>query len=265
MTIRHLQLNSSVLRDPKAIAKFMTDNSIDVACLQEIAYPIGSSSPLPELLGSEFNYVEGVHYHHVKSNQSIGVAVISKFPIVDVVRLYYNTSDYSPKTISENDNFVGTIINDSPQDIYQGSRGIRHAVKSRCILSVLVQTSNGLLRVVTTHFTVSDVCTETMQMFEMSQLLKSFVKNATDVPTIFSGDLNIRAQSYSVEKIKEELTCHTEELTDTLSKTHIAKKTDFPSGLAIDHVFSKNLKHLSTRMQDVDFSEHKALVSEFEQ
>ncbi|MCA9383966.1 hypothetical protein KC909_06415, partial [Candidatus Dojkabacteria bacterium] len=149
-----------------------------------------------------------------------------------------------------------------PND-FPGSRGVKHVVKSRCILMCLLDTPAGLIRVVTTHFTVSDLCTETSQMYEMACLTASLIDNAKSYPTIFSGDLNIRAKSYSVSKLSEVMTCHTNEFTDTLAKDHISKEKDFPEGLAIDHVFSKDMDLVDINANDVSFSEHKALVSNF--
>jgi endonuclease/exonuclease/phosphatase (EEP) superfamily protein YafD len=192
----------------------------------------------------------------------VGVAIASKWPIVDFNSVYYNSHDYNPKNIGKND-LLGEVLYDTQTDNFPGSRGLKHVVKSRCILSVVVQTEAGFVKVMTTHYTVSDLCTETFQMFDMSQLITSLVKHSQDLPTIFSADLNVRAQSYSVTLLKEVLSCHTGGLTDTLSNTHVAKKKDFPAGLAIDHVFSKNLNHKTTSTVEVSFSEHKALISEF--
>lgn len=41
MTIRHLQLNTSLLQSPEEIAKFVEKKNIDIACFQEINYPWG--------------------------------------------------------------------------------------------------------------------------------------------------------------------------------------------------------------------------------
>lgn len=263
MDIRHLQLNTSTQKSPNEIINFMGENRIDIACFQEICFPIGTENPLkPGLEQKGYNYIDGIHFHLLPKNQSVGVAIASKWPIIDYHCVYYNTPDYNPKEIKEHDLF-GEVLNDNPNDHFSGSRGLKHSIKSRCIISADVQTEAGVVRVMTTHYTVSDLCTETVQMFEMSQIINSLVKYSKDIPTIFSADLNIRAQSYSVTLIKEVLACHTEGLTDTLSSTHIAKKTDFPNGLAIDHVFSKNLKYNSTSTVEVSFSEHKALISEF--
>lgn len=207
-------------------------------------------------------YIEGIHFHLLPKNQSVGVAIISKFPVLDSFSVYFNTPNYLPKKIGEND-LLGEILNDVPADNLPGSRGLKHSVKSRCVLSNLIKVGETPVRLMTTHYTVSDLCTETEQMYKMSELIYSLVKNSKDIPTIFSADLNIRPQSYSVLMLSKVMKCHTLALTDTLAMTHVAKKKDFPQGLAIDHVFSKALEHKSTNTIDVTFSEHKALVSEF--
>jgi endonuclease/exonuclease/phosphatase family metal-dependent hydrolase len=258
-SIKHLQLNTSVLRAPNEIVTFFQENKIDVACFQEVSFPIGSRSPLHELAErNNLQYTEAVHFHYLPKQQNIGVGILSRFPIIDSVVLYYNSPEYAPKNI-ETDN----LINDGPLPHMPGSRGIAHSIKSRAILSVLVQTPTGPVRVITTHFTVSDLCTETFQMLEMSKMIWSLVSHAKDIPTIFSADLNIRAQSYSVLKISQAMECHSKDFTDTLSANHGAKQKDFPDGLAVDHVFSKGLEHISTDLVEVDFADHKALVSEF--
>lgn len=156
------------------------------------------------------------------------------------------------------------LIGDGPAVHLKGSRGIAHTVKSRCILNSLIQTKEGVLRVITSHFYLTDGNAEITQQLEMAKMVSSIVKySKKDIPTIFSGDLNIRAQSYTVFKISEELECHTTDLADSLSENHIAKQADFPLGLTIDHVFSSGLHHVSTEAVEIEFSDHKALVSEF--
>lgn len=264
MNLKHLQLNTSILRNPQKVTEFIIQNNIDIACLQEICYPVGDTSPLAELFHKQkYNYVEGIHFYYHPNNQTLAVALVSKYPIIDYQTWYYNTLDYNPKNITANDQLFGDLINHNYPD-YPASRGLVNEIKSRCLISALVQTPAGLLRLITTHFTVSDLCVETAQMYQMSLLINSVIRHSSPIPAIFSGDLNIRAKSYSVAKISEVLTCHTANLTDTLSPTHRAKQHDFPKGLAVDHVFSTRLKHLNTKQFIVDFSEHQALISNFE-
>jgi len=243
----------------------MADNDIAVATLQEITYPIGLESPLQQLAeDAGYNYIEGVQFNYLPNQRVVSIALLTKYPIIDYFTYYFNTPTYSPKNIHEGDFLGPTIYEDHHNRTYPGSRGIKHTAKSRCILSVLINVDRTPVRVITTHFTVSDLCTETPQMYEMSQLIHSLITYSKEQPTIFAADLNIRAESYSVHKLMEVLTCHTAELTDTLSPTHVAKEHDFPEGLAIDHVFSRGLEHTSTEAHIVDFSKHQSVVSEFD-
>lgn len=263
MNITHLQLNTSLLNSPDKIVDFIISNNVDLACLQEICYPIDGINPLPPLLKSHgYHAVEGIHFFYLPNNQSLAVNLISRWPILDYHTWYYNTPDYQPKTIKAEDQLFGDLINNNFPN-YPASRGLINSLKSRCLISATIQTPSGIVRLISTHFNISDLCVELNSMYDMSLLINSVVKNSASIPTIFSADLNIRSQSYSVAKISEVLTCHTAEFTDTLSSTHRAKKSDFPQGLATDHVFSTGLTHQSTKTVEIDFSEHLALVSQF--
>ena len=91
MKIKHLQLNTSLLRSPEKIVEFIKTNNIDIACLQEIVYPIGSESPLKKLaVANNLFYVEGVHFNYQPNNQTIAAAIISKYPIIDFQTWYFN-------------------------------------------------------------------------------------------------------------------------------------------------------------------------------
>lgn len=261
MNIKHLQLNTSLLKDPTKVTQFIVDNEIDIACLQEIVYLEGEESPLRDLFKKTgYEYVEGIHFYNKPKNQIVAAAIVSKWPIIDFGASYFNTADFEPKKLLEEK----LLEFDTNNQEFPGTRGLKNWVKSRCVLWAIIKTDLGLVRAITTHYTVSDLCTETVQMLELSRMIKSLIGHSKDLPTIFSTDMNIRAKSYSVTTIEEVLTCHTKVLADTLSTGHQAKIRDFPQGLATDHVFSKGMKHQSTEAVEVDFSEHKAIVSEFE-
>lgn len=264
MKLKHLQLNTSVLKNPKKVMGFITDNNVNIACLQEIVYPIGEESPLlPLCKKSAYNYEEGIDFYYLPDKKVIAEAIISKWEAIDITLYYYNTKSFEPKKLKEEDLISLEILDDKKELNFPASRGLKHWPKSRCIINSLIQTPEGLVRVINSHNTVSSFCTETIQMLEMAKMVNSIVKHSKNYPTIYSADLNIRSHSYSVEKISELMTCHTKDLKDTLAKTHVSKSKDFPEGLAIDHVFSKGLKHIKTWTEEVSFSEHKAVFSEF--
>lgn len=263
MVYKHLQLNTSKLANPEKVFEFITTNKIDIACLQEVVYPTGEISPLKKLADSTgLHYLEGVSFQSAVDNLTVSEAIISRYPFDYHYVLYYNAPNNEPKVITRED-ILGALIHDSAALSFPGSRSVKHVVKSRCIIIGLIKTPDGVLRVITTHFPLSDFCIEISQMLDMAKLIIAHLKYAQQVPTLLSGDLNVRSGSYSVELLSSIMECHTKELTDTLASGHEAKKHDFPEGLAIDHVFSSGLLHNTTSTVEVDFSNHKAIISDF--
>lgn len=265
MNLKHLQLNTSTLKSPNSVMEYIIKNNIDIACLQEIVYQSDQENPLKKLCAEAgFNYFEGVHFYYKDKNLIVAGAVISKFEISDYHVLYFNTPNYKPKIIAEDD-FVGTsLIADDTIQESMASRGLKHSIKSRSIPIVTLNIDNKPLRVYCLNFSVSSWATETEQMYSMAQMITSHIQFAKKMPIIASGDLNVQADSYSVGLLKTVLTHHTGLLSNTLSESHRALQTDFPEGLAVDHVFSSGLNHKNTKTEQIDFSDHKAVVSEFE-
>ncbi|MCA9383382.1 hypothetical protein KC909_03390, partial [Candidatus Dojkabacteria bacterium] len=107
MQIKHLQLNTALLRDKESIANYLSEQEIDVACLQEIVYPIGGTNELEKLVTAKgYNYAGGTHFNYLPKSETLGVAIVSKYPIVDIVRTIWNSPDYTPKNIDAN-SFLG--------------------------------------------------------------------------------------------------------------------------------------------------------------
>jgi endonuclease/exonuclease/phosphatase family metal-dependent hydrolase len=264
VNVRHLQLNTSILKHPEAIVDFIQEQGIQIACLQEIAYPINGKNRLQELCEARgLHYFEAVHFYYSDKNLTIGCAVVSTWPISDFEVLYFNTPDYQPKTISEQDSVGNALIWDENIIEPMASRGLKHSIKSRAVAVVTLETPAGSMRVYSMQYTVSSWATETEQMYKLTQLITSHLKFSKSLPTIASGDMNIQADAYSIRLLKTQLESHTSGLKNTLSDNHRALVKDFPKGLAVDHVFSKQLEHKSTQAVQVGFSDHKAIVSEF--
>lgn len=264
MNAKHLQLNTSVLKYPEAIVDFMQEQGIQIACLQEIAYPTNGKNRFKELCEAKgLHYFEAVHYYYSDKNLTIGCAVVSVWPISDFEVLYFNTPDYLPKTISEQDSVGSALIDDHNVKEPMASRGLKHSIKSRAVAIATLQTPAGAMRVYCMQYTVSSWATETEQMYKLTQMITSHLKFSKSLPTIASGDMNLQTDSYSVRLLKTQLEHHTGELKNTLSDSHRALIKDFPQGLAVDHVFSRQLEYKDTWAIQVDFSDHKAIVSEF--
>ena len=264
MNLTHLQLNTAALKFPDKVMSFIIDNKVNIACLQEIVYPTNKLNRLFNLCKTNnFNYFEGIHFYYSNKGLTVASSIVSKFPIEDFTTLYFNAPSYEPKNISEGD-FVGKeLLEDDQMQEPMASRGLKHSIKSRAIPVVTLKINDQKLRVYSLNFTVSSWATETEQMYKMSQLITSNIKYSKSLAIIASGDLNIQADSYSVKLLKKRLNHHTGDLKNTLSLSHRALEKDFPKGLAVDHVFSSGLKHLSTEAVQIDFSDHKAILSTF--
>lgn len=80
-----------------------------------------------------------------------------------------------------------------------------------------------------------------------------------------TGDLNIRNESMAIKTLSEKLTQHSYNFTNTLCRSiHplFEKDHDHP-GLAIDHIFSKNICVDSCAVRDVSISDHLPVVLDF--
>lgn len=262
VAIRHLQCNTYSLRHPQKILEYFHSNQIDIATLQEISLPIEESNNFASLCQSQnLHYVQGVHWYDCETQKIFAVGILSRYSVLDYSCLYHNGENFGPKYITSS-NLIDNLEGLSSSQ-FSSSRGLRYSAVSTCIIQALLKINDQYLKVITTHYPVSDNCIEFPAMYELSHQIKSLVTHGSNLPIIFSGDLNIRTQSYSVRELSEVLTCHSGNLSDTLSDSHPVRNRDFPSGLAVDHVFSRGLIHHQTAANQVDFSDHKMVISHF--
>lgn len=264
MQIKHLQLNTSVIKDPQGIKEFVKQEQFDICNFQELIYYSDKPCILHEIAADlGYYFVEAVNFtlldDETKPVRISSVGIMSKFRVVDYQIYYSNTENDTPRHLVAND-----LVNDVPdENSFPGSRGLKHSKKSRAILRCVLDTGETTIADITAQFNVSDLCTETTEIFKTAEKVVSILKNTSALPTIFAGDINIRLRSYSGELLKSVMDCHSEKFTDTLASNHRAHN-DFPDGLSIDHVFSKSMKCISCEAIDNGLSDHKSIVSVFE-
>lgn len=266
MLINHLQLNTGNLEQPDSIAEYFLEKDIHVASLQEIVAGYDNHSELKPLLESKgYHYIESVSFYYDETKSSLGNAIVSRYPIIDYTTMYFNSADYRPKRISEADIIGKNLIDFNTVNESPTSRGLKHAIKSQSVLIALIYIPelDKNLRVYSIQYNVSSWATETEQMYNHTQLIKSHFDYSAEMPTIMAGDFNVQANSFSIELLGNSLTCHTKGLINTLSDSHRALDKDFPGGLAVDHVFSANIEHQATSTEQINFSDHKSLISIF--
>jgi endonuclease/exonuclease/phosphatase (EEP) superfamily protein YafD len=140
------------------------------------------------------------------------------------------------------------------------------------LIWTLLSFQGKVFRNITTHFTATQKCTETLQMIQEAQNVCDFVQNTKDIPTIFSGDLNIHQQASCIATLKSNLNLVNEGSKNTLTPSihsifwpeYIARDHNLINGLSVDYVFQKGLNVLKYEIPEVEVSDHLPVVVEFE-
>lgn len=121
------------------------------------------------------------------------------------------------------------------------------------------------MRLLTVHFHVSYECFETLQIWQDAERVVDYLNAHGDMPTILTGDFNIRNESMAVKIIREKLTQHSELFETTLCRsTHpLFQKEPHNPGYGIDHIFTSNISVSGCQVRDVEVSDHLPLVLDF--
>jgi len=186
---------------------------------------------------------------------ALWAGVLSRFSIMVEKQLYFG--DQFP-TIVPNDH---VSFSDKPK--YER---YPYAWKwSLPFLITQIQTEQGLIRLLTAHFHVSYECLETLQIWQDAERVVEYLNTYDDIPTILTGDFNIRNESMAVNIIKEKLTQQSEFFQNTLCRSIHPIFEDKPghTGLWIDHIFTKNVSVSSCDVRDVAVSDHLPLILQF--
>ena len=127
-----------------------------------------------------------------------------------------------------------------------------------------IQTEKGAVRLLTVHFHVSYDCLETLQIWQDAEKVVEYLNSHDDIPTILTGDFNIRNESMAIKTIREKLTQHSESFSNTLSRSiHPYFQRVPDGGLGIDHIFTKDVSVSSCAVREVVVSDHLPLVLDF--
>jgi endonuclease/exonuclease/phosphatase family metal-dependent hydrolase len=130
----------------------------------------------------------------------------------------------------------------------------------------VLKSGDKIFRNITTHFSVSYNCTETKQMVDQAKQLVEFLENTKPIPTIFTGDLNIRKDSFAVSLISKKLELVNHNSTNTLNPSVHPAFLNSPSfaGLGIDHIFQNGFEVKNFSVPEVSISDHLPVICEVE-
>jgi endonuclease/exonuclease/phosphatase family metal-dependent hydrolase len=140
------------------------------------------------------------------------------------------------------------------------------------LIWTLLKHNGKVFRNITTHFTVSQKCTETLQMIQETQSVCDFLDNVKDIPTFFTGDLNIHQQAGCITNLKSKMQLVNQDSVNTLTPAihqifepkYQELDPGLKNGLSVDYVFQKNIKIINSQIPNVEVSDHLPIVVEFE-
>lgn len=186
---------------------------------------------------------------------SFGAAVLSSYPVAQIDALYIGDDEPS---IRPSDHIS---FSDKPK--YE-----RYPYAWKLNLPFLVthvQTEKWSIRLLTVHFHVSYDCLETLQIWQDAEKVVEYLNTHGDMPTILTGDLNIRNESMAVKTLSAKLTQHSQQFRNTLTTSVHPYFHRVPDGewLGIDHIFTKNISVSSCSVKDVAVSDHLPLALDF--
>jgi endonuclease/exonuclease/phosphatase family metal-dependent hydrolase len=197
-----------------------------------------------------------------------GNAILTKFEIID----------HGVYWLQENQNKAGVITIEERlklQEAIKINRNLAYPIvfkQPKNLVWTLLSHEGKIFRNITTHFTATQKCTETLQMIQEAQSIIHFANNVKDLPTFFTGDLNIHQQAGCVEMLKSQFELVNQGSVNTLCPKHHQifepkyQELDpgLKNGLSVDYVFQKGLKINSWEILDVLVSDHLPIVVEFE-
>ena len=188
-----------------------------------------------------------------------GNGYLTKFRILDEGCFFEKTlPNYN--IYKESDDLIQTVLFNQKDKYFNVFEEPKNYV-----WSVLEDQKGNIIRNLTTHFTVSYGCKETLQMINQTRSVLDYLNNVKDVPTIFSGDLNIHPKSSSVVKLSEKLDLVNKGVVNTLNKEiHPLFKNEVSKGLAVDYIFQKGFEVVDWSVPEITVSDHLPVIAELE-
>lgn len=186
---------------------------------------------------------------------SFGAAVLSRFSITPEDKQYFGEQQ---PTILPHD-----YISFSDKPKYE-----RYPYAWKFNLPFLVtqiQTEKWHIKLLTAHFHVSYECLETLQIWQDAERIVDYLNTHDDMPTILTGDFNIRNESMAIKTLSEKMTQQSWKFTNTLTPSiHPIFQTDPQNPFrAIDHIFTRDVTVKSCEVLDVAISDHLPLILDF--
>jgi endonuclease/exonuclease/phosphatase family metal-dependent hydrolase len=156
---------------------------------------------------------------------------------------------------------VNSKIKTDRNNIYQY---IQKETKNYIILTL--KTGQKILKIATTHWMATKSCTDCQSDQRMSKIWTEYCKNER-LPVILTGDFNLEYEktNNSLSRLAEQMDTKTE-FANTLDPHvhYVLINNILPGGLGVDHVFSKNISKIETKLETQTLSDHLGIWVDFE-
>ncbi len=268
--IKVLQLNAWNFRYFDAMVALIEQEKPDIIHLQEVSDGLQTSKNFWKCFKEKIGYhaifhpawevkKDGATYH-------MGIAILTKSPMQDYGCFFDRfTQDFRTYDFHEDQ-----LFQTKDRKMFYVSAFQKPIVFSWCTLNL----GGILVRTITSHFTISYECTETLQIIRQAEQLRDFILRSKDIPTIFSADMNIGENSAAYSIISQALTPITTKIKNTLNpaihpafdpeNAHNHNKTKKIDGLKVDHIFQKGFKINKVWCPEVTVSDHLPVFATLE-
>ena len=275
-SLKLIQLNCFQFTYFDELLKFLKEQNADIINLQEATagdiFEFNNGIYL-EKLAQELEMKVIYSPFTAKESQDkkldwFGNAILTRLEIID----------YGIHWLHENQNQAGVISYQDDQKLQEAIKTNRNQAypivynQPKNLVWTLLSYNGKVFRNITTHFTATQKCTETLQMIQEAQKVCDFVESVKNIPTLFTGDLNIHQQAGCITNLKTKLklvnqgTINT--LTPSIHQIFLPKyqglDPNLKNGLSVDYVFEKLIKITKCEVLDVKVSDHLPIVVEFE-
>jgi endonuclease/exonuclease/phosphatase family metal-dependent hydrolase len=265
--MKFLQLNVWGFKKFENIKEYLVQNQPEIVNLQEVSsfcenFHQDKTKDFFEELKVKLGY-DGIfapRWGKTGDNGKIGLfgnAILSKLPIVD----YGIKWD---KTLPEFE------IRDGVEKKFEQLGNIEHYYtgfdRPTNLCWAVINYNGNYIRTITSHFTVSYNCQETLQHINQAKMVLSFLDSVKKMPTIFSGDLNISDQSATICMLTEKLGMVNIADKNTLNpRLHrIFEKFPDHQGYKVDHIMQFGFQKAISELVQEDISDHLGVLGEFE-
>jgi|694.fasta_scaffold16772_7 endonuclease/exonuclease/phosphatase family metal-dependent hydrolase len=263
-----IQLNAWKFRFLEEMLEFLKKEKPDIINLQEVSsgkfnnHKLDIQEPF-EFLKKELK-MDGVFapFTGLKSEDGSfsesGNGFLTNLEILDFGIIFEKT--LPPYTIySDQDDLIQTTLKNDKSKYYNVFK------EPKNLIWCLLKKDGKYFRNLTTHFTASYGCTETLQTLNQTESVLNYLKYTKNLPTIFSGDLNIHPKSASVEMLSQNLKMLNSGEQNTLNPlVHPIFKNSQSKGLKVDYIFQNGFEVVDYKVPDITVSDHLPLIAELE-